>query len=173
MTDYPQYLPCPSVSDYKGTVDFGLSTVTFNRGNKRRRRLASTRLETYDLSFVYTTLQLWQFQSWANIFGYDWHYMPIVTHYSGLIDPASVLRHRCRLTSDINITALNADTFRVKVSIEIDPSSRPLGVIVPSARWIIGGAPPAPSAPDWIIAQTPTSPSLDIIAAGTPVLPAA
>lgn len=173
MTDYPQTLPCPTTSDYKGVVDFGFSSVMFNRGNTRRRRRAASRLETYDLSFVYTTNQLWQFQTWANMFGYDWHHMPLVTHFSGLVDPASILLHRCRMISDINISALTADIFRVKFSVEIDTSTRPLGVIVPTGRWIIGGTPPVTSLPDWIIARTPSAPSTYIIAAGTPALPAA
>jgi hypothetical protein len=173
MTDYPRSLPCPAISDYKGAVDFGLLSVKFNRGNTRVRRMAANRLETYDLTFSYNTQQLWRFQSWANMFGFDWHYMPIVTHYSGFIDPASALLHRVRLTGDITITALSADIFRVRISIEVDTSSRPFGIVVPSGDWIVAQTPVSPSAPNWIVAQTPPAPSTDTISAGTPVSPAA
>jgi hypothetical protein len=173
MTDYPKSLPCPTISEYKGIVDFGLLAVKFNRGNTRRRRMAANRLETYDLTFAYNAQQLWLFQTWANMFGYDWHYMPIVTHYSGFVNPQSVLLHRVRITSDIVTTALSADLFRVRVSIEVDTNSRPFGIIVPSGNWIIANTPVAPSSPDWIIAQTPSAPSTNTISAGTPVLPAA
>jgi hypothetical protein len=173
MTDYPKILPCPMISEYKGLIDFGLSSVRFNRGNSRRRLVASHRLETYDLVFPYDTRQLWIFQSWANEFGYDWHYMPIVTHYSGFVDPASTLLHRVRMTGDIVVSALGADVFRVRISIEVDTTTRPFGIIVPSGDWIIANTPVSPSSPDRVIAQTPQSPSLDIIKAGTPVLPAA
>ena len=63
---YPTFLPCPQVSDYKGTVDYLIGAVKFNRGNTRRRYKSNTRLEQYDLSFVYTTNQLGVFQAWAN-----------------------------------------------------------------------------------------------------------
>ena len=173
MTDYPKSLPCPTISEYKGVVDLGLLAVKFNRGNTRRRRMAANRLETYDLTFAYNSQQLWLFQTWANMFGYDWHYMPIVTHYSGFINPAHPLPHRVRLTSDIAITALSADLFRVRVSIEVDPDTIPFGITVPSGDWIIANTPVAPSSPDRIIAQTPPAPSTSTISAGTPVLPAA
>lgn len=173
MTDYPSTLPCPLTADYKGAIDFGLSSVKFNRGNTRRRRLAARRLETYDLTFAFTTKQLWEFQSWANQFGYDWHEMPIVTHFSGFVAHEGPLPHRVRLTSDISATAMNDGVFKVKVSIELDALSRPLDVVVPTFRWIIANTPGAPSTPDWIIAKTPPSPSTDMIAAGTPHTPAA
>jgi len=173
MTDYPSLLPCPTVSEYKGAVDFRLTTVKFNRGNTRRRRQAANRLETYDLVFAYTAHQLWMFQAWANQFGYDWHYMPIVTHYSGFVDQAGTLLHRVRITSDVTITALSADMFRVRISVEVDTASRPFGITVPSGDWIIAKTPAAPATPDWIIAQTPPAPSTDTISAGTPVSPAA
>lgn len=173
MSDYPSYLPCPQTSDYKGTIDFGLSSVTFNHGNKRRRRMASSRLERYDLTFVYTTQQLWYFQSWANQFGFDWHWMPIVSHFSGLVDPASVLPHRVRIISDLNIAAIGPDHFKVKLQIELDTATRPHGTIVPSGRWIVAKTPSGPSTPDWVIAKTPPDPSTDIVIAGSPALPAA
>ena len=173
MTDYPKSLPCPTISEYKGVVDLGLLAVKFNRGNTRRRRMAANRLETYDLTFAYNSQQLWLFQTWANMFGYDWHYMPIITHYSGFIDPVHLLLHRVRITSDITITALGADMFRVRVSVELDTASRPFGITVPSGNWIIARTPVSPSAPDWVVAQTPSAPSTDTISAGTPVLPAA
>jgi hypothetical protein len=173
MTDYPHSLPCPLVATYKGDIDFGFSTVSFNRGNKRRRRLATVRLEKYDITFTFTTQQLWQFQAWANLFGYDWHYMPIVTHFSGFINPTGPLLHRVRIISDLAITAIGADTFNVKLSIEVDTASRPFGIIAPSGNWIIGGTPPLPSSPDRIIAGTPPSPSTELVMAGTPVVPAA
>lgn len=173
MTDYPSILPCPMASDYKGLVDFGLLAVKFNRGNTRRRRMASSRLETYDLSFAYTLQQLWTFQTWANQFGYDWHYMPIITHYSGFVDPANVLPTRVRISGDISITTLNADMFRVRFPIEVDTTTRPFGITVPSGDWIIAKSPDAPSSPNWIVAGTPPAPSTDTITAGTPVLPAA
>jgi hypothetical protein len=173
MTDYPKILPCPLISEYKGAVDFGFTSVKFSRGNTRRRRQAGHRLETYELVFPYDTQQLWNFQSWANEFGYDWHYMPIITHYSGFVDPASTLPHRVRMTGDITVTAISADVFRVRISIEVDTISRPFGITVPSGDWIIADTPDSPSSPDWVIAQTPPSPSIDTITAGTPVLPAA
>lgn len=171
--DYPTLLPCPMVSDYKGVVDFSLSSVKFNRGNTRRRVMAFNRLESYDLTFAYNTQQLWTFQTWANQFGYDWHYMPIVTHYSGFVNPAKTLLHRVRIIGDLVITALGHDVFRVRVPIEVDTNTRPFGIVVPSGDWIIADTPDSPSTPDWIIAKTPASPATDTISAGTPVLPAA
>lgn len=130
-------------------------------------------MEKYDVTVVLTTKQLWDFQSWANMFGYDWHFMPLVSHYSGFAKSQGAIAHRSRFISDINISAMNADTFRVRVSVEIDPLTRPLGIVVRTGNWIIAGTSPAPSTPDWIIARTPANPSPDVIEAGTPDTPAA
>jgi len=170
---YPAFLPCAQVSDYKGTVDYLIGAVKFNRGNMRRRYKSNTRVEQYDLSFVYTTEQLGVFQSWANKFGFDWFWMPIVTHYSGLSVDDAPIPHRVRITSDLAITAITEKYFRVRFSIELDPTSIPTNVVVPSNNWIIAKTPVAPSSPDWIVAGTPSAVSVGVVLAGSPAQPAA
>ena len=170
---YPALLPCAQVSDYKGTVDYLIGAVKFNRGNTRRRYKSNTRLEQYDLSFVYTTVQLYSFQHWANKFGFDWFWMPLVTHYSGLVAQETPVPHRVRITSDFAITAITEKYFRVRFSIELDPTSIPTNVVVPSNNWMIAKTPVAPSSPDWVIAGTPSAISLGVVLAGSPAQPAA
>ena len=167
---YPSTLPCPQVSDYRGTVDYLIGSVKFNRGNTRRRYKSNVRIEQYDISFVYTLEQLGLFQSWANKYGYDWHWLRMVTHYSGLVAGDKPIPHRVRITSDLAITALSEKYFRVRLSIELDPTSVPDNVIIPSGRWIIAQTPASPS-PDWVISGWP--PATDTTSAGTPINPAA
>jgi hypothetical protein len=161
------------VSDYKGAVDYLIGAVKFNRGNTRRRYKSNTRLEQYDLSFVYTTVQLDSFQHWANRFGFDWFWMPLVTHYSGFTVDETPIPHRVRITSDLTITAITEKYFRVRFSIELDPTSIPTNVVVPSGNWIVANTPAAPSSPHWFVSDMPPAPSTGIILAGSPAQPAA
>lgn len=169
---YPAFLPCPQVSDYKGTVDYLIGAVKFNRGNTRRRYKSNSRLEQYDLSFVYTTTQLGVFQTWANKYGFDWHWMPIVTHYSGLVDEQPI-PHRVRIISDLAITAITDTYFRVRFSIELDPTSIPTNVVVPSGNWIIAQTPASPSSLNQFVSDMPFDISKRVILAGSPATPAA
>lgn len=171
MVLYPSTLPCPQISDYQVVVNAAVSSVAFDHGNTRQRRGVKTEHHTFSMSLVLTIPQLWQWQSWANKYGYDWHYMPLESSYSGFANGA-LLDHLIRYIGDITIVPVNADHMRVTFQAEMDLSSLPVGIITPSGNWIVAKTPASP-ATDWIIAKTPASPSTDIIIAGTPAMPAA
>jgi hypothetical protein len=171
MTDYPSTLPCPQIEGYQVDVDYGMTAVTFEHGNKRQRRSAKNERHIFSLSLVLTLPQLWTWQSWANQFGYSWHKISLESHYAGLAGK-TLVAHTIRYISDITIEPVDADYMRVSFQAEMDMDTLPAGVVQPSGNWVIGGTPPAPS-PNWIIAGTPPAPSTDTITAGTPATPAA
>jgi hypothetical protein len=173
MADYPSSLPLPLVADYAVQTVMGVSSVGFERGNKRQRRTSSRERHTFSLSFVFTTAQLWAWQSWANQSGYEWHLMNLESAYSALSDTgARLVPHYVRYTSDITIEALGNGYLRVLVAAELDLDRAPDGRITPTGNWYVSGTPAAP-ATNTITAGTPASPASNTITAGTPTQPAA
>lgn len=164
MTDYPTTLPCPQIEGYQVETDFNISRVQFEHGNVRQRRNAQHELHTFALSLVLSTRQLWEWQSWANRFGFDWHWMSIESHYG-------FIPHHIRYIGDISIEAVDAGYFRASFHAEMDVNTLPQGVFKPTGDVIIAGTPPAP-APDWIVAGTPGAPAINEIIAGSPGTPA-
>lgn len=173
MTDYPSTLPGPQIAEYGVSNLFGLSSVRFDRGNKRQRRGSKRDRIVFSLSFVLTTQELWVWQSWANASGYDWHTMDLESAWSGLAASGETLiPHTVRYISDISIQPLGAGYHRVMVQAEMDVNTLPQGVVVQTGNWYVARTPSNP-ATDRIIAGSPSSPSTDVIIAGTPSLPAA
>lgn len=173
MSDYPLTLPLPLVAEYAVQTVVGVSAVSFERGNNRQRRTASRERHTFSLSFVLTTAQLWEWQSWANQSGYDWHLMNLESAYSALSGSgARLVPHYVRYISDITIETLGGGYLRVLVSAELDLGRVPASNITPTGNWYVGGTPATPAA-NTITAGTPASPAVNTITAGTPILPAA
>jgi len=171
VSQYPSGLPSPLVENYGVDVKYGVSAVTFERGNTRQRRSPSINRRVFSLSMILTTQQLWQWQSWANRYGYDWHYMDLATSYSGALG-ATAIPHYVRYISDISIQVLDFQHVRVSVQAEMDVNTLPIGIVVPTGDVIIGGTPASPSNSNSVQAGTPASPSTDFIIAGSPGLTA-
>lgn len=171
MSAYPSTLPCPQIEGYQVDIDYGVSGVTFENGNRRQRRQFRQERHYFTFSLVLTTAQLWTWQSWANQFGYDWHYMNLESNYSGLAGQ-TLIPHYIRYISDISIEAVDIDYFRVSVQAEMDVDTLPIGVVEFTGDWLIANTPAAP-ATDRIIAGTPAAPATDFIIAGSPAAPAA
>ncbi len=167
---YPSGLPNALVQDYRVEVSHGVSAVAFERGNTRQRRSVNTKRHVFGLSMIFTMPQLWEWQSWANAYGYDWHYMDMISSYSGA---SGAIPHLVRYIGDISFQTVDLEHVRVSVQAEMDLNTLPLGDIVPSGDWIIAGTPAAPSNSNSIQAGTPAAPSTDFIIAGTPGVPAA
>lgn len=165
---YPSALPTALVQDYRVEVAHGVTAVAFERGNTRQRKRATTRRHVFGLSMVFTVPELWTWQSWANRYGFDWHYMNLISSYSGA---ARAIPHLIRYIGDISVQTVDLEHVRVSVEAEMDINTLPLGEVIPTGDWIIGGAPDDPSA-DFIIGVTPASPSTDFIIAGSPGVPA-
>jgi hypothetical protein len=173
MTDYPTTLPAPQVADYSVQANIGLSAVTFENGNRRMRRMVREERHTFNLTFVFSTTQLWTWQSWANQFGFDWHLMNLESAFSGLsVSGSRLIPHYVRYTSDISIEALGNNYHRVAVAAELDLDRAPSVNITPTGIWYVAGTPAAP-ATNTITAGSPSAPAANTITAGTPAVPAA
>lgn len=173
MSNYPSTLPSPQLSGYQVVVDYGMSSVTFEHGNTRQRRGVKQERYFFTYSVVLTQYELWIWQSWANQYGYDYHYEYLETHYSGMTSSRAI-PHYIRYISDITITPIDLERFVVTLQAEMDPNTRPLGVVEFTGNWYVGGTPAAPSNSNSIIAGTPASPSnSNTIIAGSPGFPAA
>ena len=172
MAQYPVGLPIAQVSDYAVDINHGVSSVLFERGNTRQRHFARQERHSFTISIVLSLADLWTWQSWANQYGYDWHYMPMVSNYSGFTGSKPV-PHYIRYTSDISIQMLGADYVRVSVQAELDVNTLPQGAVDFTGNWYVGGTPAAPSSSNWILGGTPAAPSANNIIAGSPAYPAA
>lgn len=173
MAEYPSTLPGPQIADYGVSNIFGLSAVRFENGGTRQRRGAKRDRIVFSLSFVFSTAELWVWQSWANAQGYDWHTMDLESAWSGLSSTGeTVIPHTVRYISDISTYPLGSGYHRVAVQAEMDVNTLPQGVVVQTGNWYVARTPSNP-ATDRIIAGSPSAPSTDVIIAGSPDLPAA
>lgn len=168
---YPDSLPCPQISDYQVEVDHGASAVTFEHGNRRQRSFFKQERNVFSFSLVLTTEQLWDWQLWANVNGYDWHWMELESSYSS-VSGSVVSEHYIRYISDIAIEPVDLNYFRVVLQAEMDLNTLPRGIVVQTGNWYVARTPANP-ATDIIRAGTPASPSVDVIIAGSPGFPAA
>lgn len=177
--EYPRDLPCPQIEGYQIDVDYGATSVTFERGNRRQRRAFTRETVLFNLSLVLSTSQLWTWQSWANQYGFDWHYMDMPSPFSGRVSETN--QHFIRYTGDFSIEAIDQQYFRVSLQAEFSLDTAVQAAAADSGNWVISGAPtvfgspPAPLsiASDWIIARTPDNLPADTIIAGSPRYPAA
>lgn len=167
MTAYPAGLPVPLIADYQAGVSSGVSAVAFEHGNTRQRRGVKAERHAFTLSMVLSTSQLWTWQSWANTYGYDWHYLSLTSSFSGSTGEAAI-PHYVRYTGDISVRHLGGDYVMVSFQAEMQINSLPQGAIVPTGDVIVGGTPASPSSSNSIQAGTPASLSADFIAAGSP-----
>lgn len=158
MTAYPASLPPPQVSGYQVDVSFGVSAVTFEHGNARQRRSIGRPRHTFALVYVLGIDELGAWQTWANRYGYDWHYQNLASSYSGLTSNV-LIPHYVRFTSDLSIALLDGEHVSVSVMAEMDAATLPSLVVEQSGDWILAGTPASPSSSDAILAGTPASPS--------------
>lgn len=170
--EYPLGLPAPLVSGYQVDVNYGVTAVAFERGNTRQRKSVTTQRHVFGLSFVFSMTELWEWQSWANRFGYDWHYINLISSYSAA-NASRAIPHIVRYVGDISFQTVDLDHVRVSVQAEMDLNTLPLGDVILTGDWIIGGTPAAPSNSNSIQAGTPAAPSTNFIVAGSPGVPAA
>lgn len=165
--DYPSTLPSATVAGATVTLSYGLTATSFENGRSRQRRKTKREIRSLSLSYVFTGPQLWEWQSWANENGYDWHYEYAVTDYSG-IRPSTSMRHYLRYTGDIAIEAAGVNLYRVYVPAEMGIASLPEDLFTPTGNVIFGGRPGSPSTPDVISAETASGIATDQIKAGYP-----
>jgi hypothetical protein len=171
VTAYPSTLPLPTIGDYQVAITTGVSAVRFENGGTRQRRSAKQERHVFALSLVLTMTELWQWQSWANEFGYDWHYLNLTSSYAGFT-AGRTLPHYIRYTGDINITPLSGTQVRVSLQAEMDLNTLPPGIVDQTGDVYIAGTPASPSSSNTIRAGTPAAPSADVIIAGSPGLTA-
>jgi hypothetical protein len=171
VTTYPSNLPSPQIADYQVNVFSGVSSVTFEGGNTRQRRSARQERYAFRLSVVLSKSELWTWQAWANTYGYDWHYLDLISNFSGFTTDIAI-PHYVRYTGDIQIQPLGADYFMASFDAEMDLSTLPLGIVQQTGDVIIGGTPASPSNSNSVQAGTPASPSSNFIIAGQPGLTA-
>lgn len=173
MAQYPIGLPLPIIANYSISANTGLTSVRFENGMARQRRNAKRDRYTFTMSFVFTSAQLWTWQSWANQSGYDWHSMFMESPYSGLsLIGQNLIPHSIRYISDITLDVVSQGYMRASVIAEMDVTTLPQGIVTFTGNWIRGGI-PAATYVNYYRAGIPATPSTDAVTAGSPALPAA
>lgn len=173
MAQYPPGLPLPELANYSASTNVGLTLVRFENGMARQRRSARINRHSFSMSFVFTSAQLWTWQSWANQYGFDWHSMLMESPYSGLsVSGANLIPHTIRYTSDISLEVVSQGYMRASIIAEMDVTTLPQGIVTFTSNWVRGGT-PAATYTDAFRGGTPATPSVDTVTAGSPALPAA
>jgi hypothetical protein len=172
MAQYPTGLPSAAIDSYSVDVSYGVYRTDFEHGNTRQRRTVTEKRHEFNMSMTLTMPELWQWQAWANAYGYDWHVMELLSPFSGFTGSV-LIPHEIRYIGDISISLIGLDHVRVSVRAELNLESVPAEPIVPSGDWILGGTPSSPSSSNAIRGGIPSSPSTDFIISGTPAVPAA
>lgn len=169
--NYPAILPCPQIDGYQVAVVYGTTGVRFENGMSRRRKGPKREQHVFSLSIVLTTAQLWTWQSWANDYGYEWHWINLPSNYAGATAETAV-PHYIRYIGDITIEPVDALYFAVSVQAELDINTKPGELFEPTGDWIIGMSPATPPG-NVISAETANGIATDQINAGIPGLTAA
>lgn len=169
---YSSNLPCPRIDGYALSVDSGLVRTSFDSGHTRQRRRFSNQPTTINLEFSMSVTDLYDWQKWANEWGYEWFTMALKTKWSAVFDGDAVM-HRIKFVSNLAVRALSPDWVSVSVTAIVDVNYVPSpGLPVFTGDWVIAGEPPAPSA-DWVIAgEAPGPNEPDEVIAGNPSNPA-
>ena len=162
MADYPTTLPLPDYGSYSGVSDKGLVRTSVSTPAPTQIQLYGS--PRHDASMVFSmTNDVYadEWLPWVDQFGYDWFNMPVVSPY----DPVQITStHRCRMTTDLQLSKRGDNWLSVSVGVEIlqgdkqDPNS-------PTSRVydaVNAGVPSNPST-DRVIAGTPANPSTDTI----------
>jgi hypothetical protein len=170
---YPAEFRCAQITPYRVSVDMGLLRTPMESGLQRQRRLYRTMPTSFALEFVMTVPELGAWQTWVNLYAYDYFTMTrLETYLAGKLGEISS-PHSVRFTSNLDIDNPVYGWVRVKVSAELDPLQPLPGPVTPTNLWVVAGTAPTPSTTHLIYAGTPAATAPDSIAAGTPAYPAA
>lgn len=171
MATYPSNLPAPLIAEYSNSVNFGLSAIQFETGHRRQRRGAKRERQVFGLALVMPRALQYQWQTWINQYGYDFHYLDLESNWSGGTGQ-TLIPHFVRVIGDIVVEEIDGMNVKITYQVEMDLNTLPTGAFVPSGNWYVARTPSTPPT-DRIIAGTPSSPSTDWVIAGTPGIPAA
>jgi hypothetical protein len=168
---YPTGLPTAQIADYQLDIDYGVDAVVFEAGNRRQRKAFKQERMVFTMSLVLHYSDLWTWQSWANEYAYDWHWMPLESNYTSTTGK-KLNQHYIRYISDLAIQSIDQQYFKVSLQAEMDLNTLPQGSVIYSGNWYVGGTPAAPSV-NYLVGGTPAAPKTDFVIAGTPDAPAA
>ena len=174
MIIYPALFPCPSrIEGHNQSMSAGLVRTPMEAGNARQRRTHRVLPTSISLVFMVNQPDYASWLTWVNENAWDdW----VLMNLPGLeasrlgLDTAAIA---VRFTTDLQADLLPVHRlwwWRVRVQAEWVPSPESL-VSVPIGPWVIADIANPP--PDWIIAGTPPTPSLDTFTGGTPLKPSA
>jgi hypothetical protein len=108
-------LPCPSISAFSYSANMGVLRTSIATGHARQRRLFKDQPRTYELNWLLTTSQLNQWETFAQQYGYDWHFLPMVT---GQVPDWHPAEHPIRYISNFEVNLAQRDLWEVTVQAE-------------------------------------------------------
>jgi len=114
-------VPTPSIDAFNYEADMGVLRTTVATGKARQRRLYTDQPRRYDLSWVLTTGQLNVWEGFAQKYGYNWHFLPMVTGQLPMWFPVD---HPIRYIGNYQVDLLQKDLWEVNVQAEqydLDP----------------------------------------------------
>lgn len=115
-------IPCPSIEAFSYTAAMGVLRTTAATAHARQRRLHKEQPRTYSLSWVLPTTELYKWEQFAQQYGYNWHFLPMVTGQVPIWFP---VEHPIRYIDDFQVQLIQRDLWEVTVTAEqykIDPS---------------------------------------------------
>jgi hypothetical protein len=170
--DWPGVYPQPTITPMAYVSRTGLLRNKMQGGVTRQRRLFNHNPAVYELNFQAHKIDLYPMLAWINEHGYDWFNISLVSDYSGTGSTMAEMT-TVRFIGDLQVEALGHDYFSLSVQAELSPDVRSLVIsIIRNNNWIIGNTPPSPST-DWVIGGSPHLPSTNWVVAGNPGRPSA
>ena len=164
MMDYPSTLTPPDHGSYSGLLDQGLVRTSVSTPAPGQTTLFYNPRSDLSMVFSMTNDAYWlEWLPWVQENGWDWFNMALVSQYN----PVEVTStHRCRMTTDLELTKRGDNWVSVSVGMEIlqGDTEDPLAGTGRFYDAVVAGTPASPSA-DRVLAGTPTSPSTDTIQA--------
>jgi hypothetical protein len=174
IPNFPDTLPCPLIDGTTVSYDAGLIRTQFDGGNSKQRRMYKTLPSIYSVQWVVPQKghenRLEKLMEWLNNNGWSWFNLGLPGILAS-IKGEDTAACRVRLISDVSTELLNTRKgfyWRVRSALEWTDAGVAFGT---HGGWVIARGPGDPS-PDWIIASTPTLPSVGgPIIGGTPSHP--
>jgi hypothetical protein len=109
-------LPCPSILAFDYEIDAGVVRTAYDSGHHRQRRRYKHRPTYYEITWSgLTTVQLKAWEEFAQSFGTDWFYTPLVTAQVGRWH---VMDHLVRMVGNPQVSLQEKNRWFVAVRVE-------------------------------------------------------
>ena len=122
MIVYPDYLPCPEISNYRGEINMGVLNTSI-RGHVKQRRKHRTMPSGLQGTFVVRDAELGVLQQFLRQAMTVWASIPMVSMYNQRLGGGPAENHIVRVMNDVlEAQAIDDSHFRLSVTFQLSPT---------------------------------------------------